>query len=82
MERIKNELNLSRLSLVFFALAIGVSFRFSSSIAIEQSARNQAKIFESQLQNLEAPNQIIEDQDTHSLQNIHHAIQKVLGRIS
>ncbi len=90
MEKIKNEITLvrssskigSRIGLLFFGVAIAMSFKYSGSISIDQGARNQAKLHESQLQQLEEPNNVIEKEDAHSINSIQQAIKKALGNVS
>jgi hypothetical protein len=82
IKSIKNELSASRLSLVFFALAIALSFKHSHSISIDQRARNQAQVHETQLHQLETSGEIIPDNDSDSIKGIKQALDRALGQLS
>jgi hypothetical protein len=78
----KTELRSSRLSLVFFAIAIVLAFKHSHSIAIDQQARNQAQAHENLLHQLENPNEIIQHEDSDTIKGIKQALDHALGQVS
>jgi hypothetical protein len=81
MGNAKRFLQDTKIGLVFFALAIVTSFRFSARFSVDQSARNQAQAQENGLRGLERPGDLIQDQDSENLRGIREAVSKALEHV-